>query len=92
MDDTNSDASVIRHEWDESVFPSTAVVEAVAAATDREPTSLDALQRTVDVDAVDALLASASAPIRVSFSYEATRVVLRGDGHVEVRTGASRQE
>ncbi|MFC7142010.1 HalOD1 output domain-containing protein [Halosimplex aquaticum] len=68
----------------ESVAPesaSVAVYRAVAALTDTEPESLDPLGRTVDTDALDALLdGSGDSDCRVSFRYQGFLVeVAAGD-------------
>ena len=69
----------------EETPPSYAVIEAVAAATDRDPTELPPLQRTVDVDALDALLdGRTDSSIRLSFEYAGVRVSVDRDGVVDL--------
>jgi hypothetical protein len=77
----------VRYEWDESRGPSTAVVNGVAALTDRRPIELPPLQRTVDADALDRLLTTKTAQtVRVSFDFDGCRVTVEGDGSVEIRS------
>lgn len=91
--DADAGRQPIRQTWDEFDHPSTAVIEAVAAATDREPTALPPLHGYVDADALDALLAGelrrkdpggTDASVRVSFVYDGVEVAASSDGHVEV--------
>jgi len=81
-----SDADTVTYQWDESVQPSTALVEAVAAATGREPTDLPPLQETLDGDALDVLLTGASGPLHLSFSYVNVSITIASDGRIEVVT------
>ncbi|WP_224337203.1 HalOD1 output domain-containing protein [Haloprofundus halobius] len=69
--------------------PSAAVIETVAIASDREPTSLEPLYKTVDPDALDALLGSSEIPsidgdITVSFVFAGHDVIVENDGRVVV--------
>ena len=61
----------IRHEWDSSKLPSTAVIDAVAAATNCDPTAMSRLYDYADPDALDSLMAPQNAgtthPVTVSF-------------------------
>lgn len=88
---------VIRAEFDwSSKVPSTAVVEAVAIASDREPTAIEPLYGAVDPDALDALVRSdatdsGGAEATVSFSFAGHDVTVHGDGTVVVRPGSRRQ-
>lgn len=91
--DADADRQPIRRTWDEFEHPSTAVIEAVAAATDREPAALPPLHGYVDADALDALLgderrrkepSETDASVRVSFVYDGVEVAASGDGHIEV--------
>lgn len=76
-----------REEFDlEVVAPSTAVVEAVARATGRDPTTLDPLYEAIDPDALDRLIRSSadrSGDATVRFSYLDCRITVRTD-HVVV--------
>jgi hypothetical protein len=66
-----------------------AVIEAVAAATGREPTELPLLERVVDPEAIDALFdGRGGAPERaayLAFSYAGADVTLGDDGGVTAR-------
>lgn len=65
---------------------SVAVVEAVAAATDRTTTDLPPLQRTVDPDALDRLLSQGqSSSVTVSFSYAGADVWIISNGTIEIQ-------
>lgn len=69
--------------------PSTAVIEMVAIASDREPTSLEPLRETVDPDALDALLGSSEihstdGDTAVSFVFAGHDVIVENDGTVVV--------
>lgn len=65
--------------------PSVAVIEAVAAVTGRDPTTMPPLHRTVDVDAFDAMLTERTdSSIRLSFDYAGVTVTVDRDGVIEV--------
>lgn len=73
--------SALRSEADAT---SIAVVEAVAAASGRDPLSLDPpLSRVVDTDALDRIVRSDS-PTRITFRYAGHRVEVEGDGTIRV--------
>lgn len=60
------------------------VVEAVAAASGRDPLSLDPpLSRVVDTDALDRIVRCGS-PTRITFRYAGHEVAVEGDGTVRV--------
>ncbi|MGQ3411576.1 HalOD1 output domain-containing protein [Natrinema sp. LN54] len=62
-----------------------AIVEAVAAVTNREPDALSPLYDTVDPEALADLVTSARGhPIDVSISYEGCQVTVSSDGGVVV--------
>ncbi|WP_170977470.1 HalOD1 output domain-containing protein [Halorussus salinisoli] len=76
-----------RHVGDES--PTEAVVNAVAAARDCEPTDLPPLNDTIDPDALDGLFADTiTGPAReggrIVFEYGGCTVTLLGTGDVRV--------
>lgn len=76
------------HDWSE-VPPSTAVIQTVAIASDREPASLEPLYKTVDPDALDALLGSSEiystdGDTTVSFVFAGHDVLVEKDGTVVV--------
>jgi hypothetical protein len=64
--------------------PSEAVVRAVSAVTDSEPTSLEPLYETVDPEALDRLLRSGTAGMELTVRYLDFHVTLGGDGTVAV--------
>ncbi len=64
--------------------PSQAVVRAVSAVTDAEPTSLEPLYETVDPEALDQLLRSGDAGMELTVRYLDYHVTLSGDGTVAV--------
>lgn len=64
--------------------PSMTIVEAVAAATERDPRTCPPLYHAVDSDALDDLLTH-DASVRIEFEYAGCDVVVR-DGTVAVST------
>lgn len=78
----------IEHEWDESLPPSTAIVEAAAAATGREPTDMPELYEYIDGDALDKLVtrkgAAAERSVELSFGYGDVDVWLDSNGQILV--------
>lgn len=74
-----------RFDWSETP-PSSAVVETVAAVTDTEPTELDAIQYSIDADALDTLLEDAATPaeFHISFEYAGVAVTVTGTGLLRV--------
>lgn len=63
---------------------SVSIIEAVAAASDVDASSLDTpLYQVVDTDALDALVSS-SASVRVAFEYEDHDVVVSEDRTISV--------
>jgi len=82
---TVSTQNTVRHQWDGTVDPSIAVLEAVAAATGREITALPTLQRTIDTEALDTLFTAVTeSSLRISFRYDDVTVVFGQDGAIEV--------
>lgn len=87
------DSETIRREYDWSrVSPTTAVVEVVATAADRDVLAMEPLAERVRVDALDDLFRtgeSSAAPTAVdtqlTVSYLGYRVTVHGDGLVVVR-------
>jgi hypothetical protein len=74
-----------------STAPSTAVIETLAVALDREGTTLDPLYESVDPDALDALVHSTGPStngdtVTVSFVFAEQQVTVHGTGEVIVRT------
>lgn len=83
-DDTDSTTHTSRSHGE----PTTAIVQTVAAATDRDPLTLPPLHEHVDTDALNTLLASApeDARLRVRFRYDSVTVVVHADGRIDVAT------
>lgn len=75
--------TVFQFGWDESVQPTTTVVEAVAAFTGREPTKLAPLHESIDTDALNDLMSRATSEpaegLQLSFRYEGINLLL--DSH-----------
>jgi len=80
----NRHSETVRSDRADSDGIAMTIVESVATVTDRTSGDLPPLQRSVDTDALGALLDSDS-PVEVTFSYAATRVRAHSDGTVEVR-------
>lgn len=84
-------ATVHRAEYDwTTTSPSAAVVETVAAATDRDPTAIGPLFESVDPDALDAFVAPEAAAVDnadrlTSFEFAGKHVTVRATGHVAVQ-------
>lgn len=80
---------MIRVEWDRSGRPTVAIVEAIAEATEREPTALPSLYDSIDVEALDAFLTRAvhgEQQTQVSFTYDGASVSVGSDGILSIRT------
>lgn len=78
-----------RYDWSETA-PSTAVVETVAAAIDRDPVETGPLYDVLDPDALNELFAPVgdrpvSPDLDVSFRFEGLTVTVRATGTVSVR-------
>ncbi|MFB6170967.1 MAG: HalOD1 output domain-containing protein [Haloarculaceae archaeon] len=82
------DVQPIRYGWHQHDHPSTAVVEAVAAATGRRIDDLPPLQETVNADSLDELLTGeargSDGELTVTFTYVGVDVVVSRDGTVAV--------
>lgn len=64
------------------------IIEAIAEASDADPTQLAPLYESIDPDALDDLFdrhSDASVPTRVTFRHEGFEVMVEHDGRVEVR-------
>lgn len=77
-----------KYDWS-TISPSTAVVEAVARAVDRDSTDLDSLYDTIDPDALDTLVQQVDSrrplsDITVSFTFADRPVTVHSDGDVVV--------
>lgn len=91
-DDVGSvESDIVHAEFDWSTTPpSTAVIETVAAATDREPTAIGPLFESVDPDALDAFVDPSNASTNdanrlTSFEFAGKHVTVRASGHVAVQ-------
>jgi len=84
-DQSDSPPQAVHHDWQGLEPPSVAVVEAVAAATDRTPTELPLLQNTLNPDALNALLTRGAASVTISFQYAGVIVSASGDGIIKIR-------
>lgn len=85
----------IRHEWDESDHPSTAVIEAVVVTTGRDPTAIPPLHDYVDADALNALVtprSESTTAISVSFLYDGVIVRVDSKGWIEVQPESTYRE
>ena len=96
-DDSDGEAETIRaqYEWS-STAPSTAVIETVAIALDREPTTIEPLYESIDPDALDALLQPNGSPattndVTVSFVVADRQVTVHSRGDVVVRAHSLEQ-
>ena len=83
-----------RYEWS-STSPSTAVIETVAIAVNREPTALEPLYESLDSDALDTLLRSTGSTskdagtVTISFKYAGQQVTVHSRGDVIVRASSA---
>lgn len=90
-DGSNSDSKtrLIRIDRDQFDRPTTGIVEAVSAVTDRNPSELPALYDVVDPDALETLYDSERVShgdgVSVSFEYAGVVVVVRSGGGIEIR-------
>lgn len=76
-----------RTEWGAERPPSEAVVDAIAAATGRDPLQIEPLHNHVETDALNALLTPKTASddsVQVTFSYEDLGVLVDSRGTIEV--------
>jgi len=86
----------IRADYDwTAIPPSTAVIETVAVALDREPTATQPLYEAVDPDALNTLIRSTDSDptgeeVTVSFRFAGQSVTVHGGGSVVVRSGEPR--
>lgn len=88
--ETEANPAAVRHDWRQSDDPSVALVEAVAAETDRTATDLPPLQHTIDPDALDALLTgNRSSAVSISFRYADAVVSIHRNGSIEVKVDGS---
>ncbi|WP_336022993.1 HalOD1 output domain-containing protein [Halobellus salinisoli] len=77
----------------QSEHPSATLVEAVAAATGQAMTDLPPLHRSIDPDALDALLTRGqSSSVTVSFRYADTDVSMNENGSIEIQVDGTFRE
>ncbi|MFO7927219.1 MAG: HalOD1 output domain-containing protein [Halobacteriota archaeon] len=84
-----------QYEWS-STDPTTAVIETVSAAADREATELEPLYDAIDPDALNALVRSEvptdhDATVEISFRFAERRVTVHNTGEIEVRSTPARE-
>lgn len=86
--DGDIDVEQLSFEWTAGEPPSVAVVEAIAAATGRDPTGVGPIYESVDTDALDALVSGgtpdAGSAVHVSFTHEGVQVTVDSRGGIEV--------
>lgn len=84
----DEDSRAYRAEFDrETTSPSAAVITALSAVVDADPTELAPLQYAVDVDALNALVSPNGRPrpdVSVSFRTDGHAVTVRGDGSTTI--------
>jgi hypothetical protein len=91
--DVTDDPVCAQYDWS-STSPSTAVIETVAIAVNREPTTLEPLYESLDPDALDTLLcptgsASEDAEtVTVSFNFVDRQVTVHSRGDVIIRANS----
>lgn len=94
--DEDTDLNTFETDWTPSGRPSTAVIEAVAAVTGREPTDLPSLHRRVDVDALDALVTHGvqgiPRQVDVTFEYAGVEVTVNSQDGIVIRPGSDTNE
>jgi hypothetical protein len=79
------------YDYRDAESPSTAVVEAVAMATDRDPLDLPILADALDTDALDALVThSTDTTTHISFTYAGVDVGVDSTGAIVVWTDEDR--
>lgn len=91
-DDTSDerDRITVQDAWGSDKLPGEAIVDVMAATTGRDPSELPPLQRTVDIDALNALLAAdADRRVRISFVYDDMSLTVESDGRIRVRPDKS---
>ena len=91
-EDTRSaqNVHIARHDWERDDSLSATVVTAVAAVRNLEPRAVDALNETVDPDALNAIFAdsyggNSREGAALSFRLNDCDVTIHGDGRVVVR-------
>lgn len=73
------------HEWGGDTSITTSVVSSVAAVAGVEPTALPPLQKSLDTDALEAILNSAREDgVSIAFTYAGRRVTVDADGTIQI--------
>ena len=86
MTNEHNGTYIAQYDWAE-ITPTTAVVSAVAAATDRSPSDIDALYNHIDPDALDTLLTphhQHDSSVELQFNFNGATVTIRRDGSLTV--------
>lgn len=89
--DSDGETGVVRAGYDwADISPSTAVVETLAVAMDRDPATMEPLYDRIDPDALDVLVRSDGrvpprTSVTVSFEVEGYEVTVHATGEVVVR-------
>lgn len=97
-EETRESAAAIRDEYEwSSTAPSTAIIEALAIATDCKPQELDPLYDSVDPDAVNTLVRSNASKSTdsistISFTHAGHDVTIHSDGELVVRPDTPHSE
>lgn len=82
---SDTDVSSISETYDwSSTLPSTAVVETVSRALDREATEMARLYDSIDTDGLDTIMESTDGATTIAFSYAELLVTVHGCGTVDV--------
>ncbi|WP_157972559.1 HalOD1 output domain-containing protein [Saliphagus sp. LR7] len=93
---SDADEGSLRSDWTGWEQPGLAIVETVAKATARDPDRLPPLHDSIDVEALTNLLESGTpasrASLRLSFDYDGTTVIVKGNGDVIVPLGQESDE
>lgn len=83
----DSEKGVYRASYEESTAtPSITLVEVIAALEGNDPTALEPLSHTIDMDALDTVLDHANGiqSTLITFSYKRYQVTIQSDGIIEV--------
>lgn len=89
--DPSTDREGLQLNWRDEGRVTGSVIAAIAALTGTPPAKLQPLYETIDPDALERVLESASDPCRrstlsISFPYEGCEVTIRADGRLDVST------
>lgn len=73
-----------RPDPDRDTPPSIRIVETLAAARGRDSTDMEPMYGAVDLEAIDDLFANSQGDLRVELTVDGDRLLVRGDGAVEL--------